>query len=85
MSLDPLCQNDADRVFNKVVHVLPLEPMDVNYPFICAPGLIGSEQPEMQLSSLCAGAASAGTYCTNVLRPDEFSPCAMTFPLDICS
>ena len=43
--------------------LLPLLPIDDDFPYACAPGLVGSVDESGQKSALCAGRCPAGKRC----------------------
>ena len=45
------------------LYQLPLVPVEQDFPFACAAGLLGSADPEDQSSSSCAGPCPAGSQC----------------------
>ena len=48
------------------MQVLPQEPMDKDYPFDCAAGMVGSADVALQMSALCAGFCPARYFCPAV-------------------
>ena len=62
------------HLVNQVIEALPQGRLDVDYPRSCSAGLIGSDDPGFQSTSLCAGLAPAGTYQPHVLGV-EARPC----------
>ena len=56
-------QNSA--LLGSYIQVLPLAPMDGDFPFRCAAGLLGGESAENQRTSLCAGRCPAGRVCAS--------------------
>ena len=47
----------------RTLQTLPQVPLAVDYPFACAPGLVGGVAAADQASSTCAGACPAGYVC----------------------
>jgi hypothetical protein len=46
-----------------MVEVLPNAPLDADYPFACAAGILGSSEPTAQGSAACDGTCPAGYLC----------------------
>ena len=55
---------------------VPLLPIDETYPYECAPGVVGSTDPEQQGSPLCGGLCPAGSLCPTSanLSPERCPP-----------
>lgn len=64
---------NAEQV-GEFVFVLPSEDVTVDFPFSCAPGIVGSAEVALQLSPLCAGLCPAGKVC-GMPRTMEPTPC----------
>ena len=65
----------SPQLVGSIVHVLPQEALDEDYPFNCEAGMVGSADPTLQMSALCAGFCPAGFYCPTA-RTMEPRPCA---------
>ena len=50
------------ELVGEVVEMLPQGGLDLDYPYICSAGIIGSSDPEYQRTALCAGLSDAGYY-----------------------
>ena len=62
------CNWDSTRggdpsLLGKSIYQLPLLPVDQDFPFACAAGILGSADPTSQSSSACAGRCPAGRQC----------------------
>ena len=53
---------DFPHLIGQSMDTLPQGAMNVDYPYACSAGILGSEDSSHQNSSLCAGRAAAGTY-----------------------
>ena len=59
----PCDWTNLPQFLGKMVHVLPQDySVDLDYPYFCDAGMIGSSNQAGQTSGLCAGAAPAGTF-----------------------
>ena len=63
------------ELLGRSVSVLPQEPMEKDYPFDCAAGMVGSADVALQMSALCAGFCPAGYFC----------PTARTMEPELCT
>lgn len=63
------------ELLERSVSVLPQEPMEKDYPFDCAAGMVGSADVALQMSALCAGLCPAGYFC----------PTARTMEPELCT
>ena len=63
------------QLVGQTIDTLPQGALDVDYPYACAPGVLGSDQPEYQVSPRCAGPTPAGTY-----QPFEAGTAAIRCP-----
>ena len=62
----PACAaNTNDCLLGKKVMFVPYIPVDVTFPYPCAPGYLGSNESAFQISSDCAGKCPAGSFCPN--------------------
>ena len=62
----PACESDppgADCPLGKKIFFVPYFPVEVEFPYRCAAGYLGSNQSEYQISSDCAGKCPAGSFC----------------------
>ena len=62
-NVQPCNWEDDPSLLGKNLYQLPLRPVDQDFPFACAAGLLGSADPEDQSSSSCAGRCPAGSQC----------------------
>ena len=53
----------SPELVGKMVEVLSAVPLDADYPFACAAGVLGSSDPSEQGSSYCGGPCPAGSLC----------------------
>ena len=58
----------------QTVFVLPAAHVEIDFPYSCSPGLVGSSSTELQLSPMCSGLCPAGLVCP-VPRTTTPSPC----------
>ena len=61
-----VCASDppgADCPLGKKIFFVPYFPVEVEFPYRCAAGYLGSNQSEYQISSDCAGKCPAGSFC----------------------
>jgi hypothetical protein len=59
----PCGWHEAPEQIGQTVFVLPGENVGVDFPFSCAPGIVGSAVVDQQLTPLCAGLCPAGKIC----------------------
>jgi len=72
--IQPCDWQASPELLGKPVYTLPLGiPVEANFPYLCAPGILGSTETRFQGSAACAGPCPAGKRC-----PDE----ATIEPLD---
>ena len=62
-NVQPCNWEDDSSLLGKSLYQLPLLPVDEDFPFACAAGLLGSADPEYQSSSSCAGRCRARSQC----------------------
>ena len=68
----PCDWSSMPQLLGNDVHALPQAPINVDYPYRCAAGLLGSNSTEGQSTALCGGPTPAGTY-----QPDEAGTAAL--------
>ena len=56
-----LLTNPPTKIYTPPIGV----PIDVAFPYKCAPGILGSAHEEYQISALCQSKCPAGSYCPN--------------------
>ena len=66
LRLQPCDWTQSPELVGSIVQVLPQEPVEEDYPFDCAAGMVGSAQSALQMSALCGGSCPAGYYCPTV-------------------
>ena len=61
----PCDWQNSPALLGETVYVLPLGPHDLDYPFVCAAGVLGSNGSltSQQTSAICAGLCPAGFTC----------------------
>jgi len=69
------------------LYELPASPVEQDFPFACDAGLLGSDDPDEQSSSACAGPCPAGTYCPHeatfeplLCKGGHFCPAGTSIP-----
>ena len=64
----------ANCPLGKKISFVPYFPVEVNFPYACVAGYLGSNESAYQTSSDCAGKCPAGFFCPNA-STIEAQPC----------
>ena len=85
--LQPCDWTQSPELIGSIVQVLPQAPLEEDYPFECASGMVGSADEAGQMSPRCAGACPEGYFCPTALtmepllcRPGSFCPLGSSMP-----
>ena len=85
--LQPCDWTQSPELIGSVVQVLPQSPLEEDYPFDCASGMVGSADGAGQMSARCAGACPEAHFCPTartmeplLCRPGSFCPLGSSMP-----
>ena len=75
----PCDWRSSSDLIGKTVYVLPLGTHNLDYPFVCAPGIRGGNgtNPSEQTSATCAGLCPASFTCSGGGGQDQAVPCTV--------